>query len=33
LDCSIPAIYYALADLGLTYKKRHSGPVNRIVKT
>ena len=33
VDCSIPAIHYALAELGLTYKKRHSGPVNRIAKT
>ena len=29
LDCSLPAIYYALSDMGLTYKKRHSEPVNR----
>ena len=33
VDCSIPAIHYALAELGLTYKKRHSGPANRIAKT
>ena len=30
LDCSLPAIHYALADMGLTYKKRHSEPTNRI---
>ena len=24
LDCTLPAIHYALVDLGLTYKKRHS---------
>jgi transposase len=29
LTCSLPAIHYALADLNLTYKKRHSGPANR----
>ena len=33
LDCSLPAIHYALSDMGLTYKKRHSAPVNRIVPT
>ena len=25
LKCSLPAIHYALAEMGLTYKKRHSG--------
>lgn len=29
LNCSLPAIHYALEELGLTYKKRHSAPVNR----
>ena len=29
LDCSLPAIHYALSDMGLTYKKRHSAPVSR----
>ena len=29
LSCSLPAIHYALARMGLTYKKRHSTPVNR----
>ena len=29
LHCSLPAIHYALEKLGLTYKKRHSGPVNK----
>jgi len=29
LNCSLPAIHYALQELGLTYKKRHSAPVNR----
>jgi transposase len=33
LDCSLPAIHYALAGMGLTYKKRHSGPASRIVRT
>ena len=31
LDCTLPAIHYVLAKLGLTYKKRHSGPVNKTV--
>ena len=29
LDCTLPAIHYALKKLGLTYKKRLSGPVSR----
>jgi len=33
LTCSLPAIHYALATLNLTYKKRHSGPANRIGPT
>jgi len=33
LDCTLPAIHYALQKLGLTYKKRHSGPANKIVRT
>jgi hypothetical protein len=33
LTCSLPAIHYALADLNLTYKKRHSGPASRIGPT
>ena len=33
LDCSLPAICYALADLGLTYKKRRFAPVSRIGPT
>jgi transposase len=33
LACSLPAIHYALADLGLTYKKRRSAPANKIVPT
>jgi len=33
LTCSLPAIHYALAELGLTYKKRRSGPANKTVPT
>jgi transposase len=33
LECSLPAIHYALVALGLTYKKRHSAPVNRAGPT
>jgi transposase len=33
LNCTLPAIHYALAKLGLTYKKRHSGPANKTVRT
>lgn len=29
LACTLPAIHYVLAKLGLTYKKRHSAPVNK----
>lgn len=29
LNCSLPAIHYALAKLELTYKKRRSTPVNK----
>ena len=33
LDCTLPAIHYVLAKLGLTYKKRHSAPANKTVPT
>jgi transposase len=33
LDCTVVAVHYALEKMGLTYKKRHSGPVSRIVRT
>ena len=33
LTCTLPAIHYTLAKLGLTYKKRHSTPVNRAART
>ncbi|HEY1173700.1 MAG TPA: IS630 transposase-related protein [Verrucomicrobiae bacterium] len=32
LDCTIQAIHYALAAMGLTYKKRRSAPVNKTVR-
>lgn len=33
LHCTLPAIHYVLAKLGLTYKKRHSGPASRTGPT
>lgn len=33
LNCSLPAIYYQLARMDLTVKKRRLGPANRTVKT
>ena len=33
LNCSLPAIHYVLADMGLTYKKRHSVPPSRTGPT
>jgi transposase len=33
LDCSLPAIYYALKAIGLTYKKRRSGPASKSART
>ena len=33
LDCTLPAIHYALAEMNLTYKKRHSEPANRTART
>ena len=33
LTCTLPAIHYTLAKLGLTYKKRRSAPVNKIGPT
>jgi transposase len=32
LQCSLPAIHYALDKMGLTYKKRHFGPVSRTAR-
>lgn len=33
ISCTIPAIHYVLVDMGLTYKKKHSGRVSRIDRT
>jgi transposase len=33
LNCTLPAIHYALKKMGLTYKKRHSAPANRTGPT
>jgi transposase len=33
LDCTIQAIHYVLEEMGLTYKKRRSAPVNKIDRT
>lgn len=33
LKCTLPAIHYALEKMGLTYKKRHSGPANKTAPT
>ena len=33
LNCTLPAIHYALAGMNLTYKKRHSGPASRTGRT
>ena len=33
LECSLPAIHYALERMGLTYKKRHSVPANKTAPT
>lgn len=33
LACTLPAIHYVLAKLGLTYKKRRSAPVNKTAPT
>jgi len=33
LHCTVQAIHYVLQKMGLTYKKRHSGPVNKTGRT
>jgi transposase len=33
LDCTLPAIHYVLQKMGLTYKKRRSGPASKTVPT
>jgi len=31
--CTVPAVHYVLKGMGLSYKKRHSSPPNRIAPT
>jgi len=33
LACTLPAIHYALAAMGLTYKKRRSAPASKTART
>ncbi len=33
LTCTLPAIHYVLERMNLTYKKRHSAPVNKTDRT
>jgi transposase len=33
LKCTLPTIHYALEKMGLTYKKRHSGPASKDGRT
>jgi transposase len=33
LNCTLPAIHYVLEKMGLTYKKRRSGPANKTGPT
>ena len=33
LKCSVQALHVVLGKMGLTYKKRHSGPANKTVPT
>ncbi|WP_395739260.1 hypothetical protein [Prosthecobacter sp.] len=33
VKCTLPAIHYVLADMGLTYKKRRSAPPSRTGRT
>lgn len=33
VDCTVQAIHYVLISMGLTYKKRRSGPVNKGART
>jgi transposase len=33
LSCSVQALHVVLGKMGLTYKKRHSAPVNKTVRT
>jgi transposase len=33
LDCTLPAIHYVLEKMGLTFKKRRSGPASKTART
>lgn len=33
LECSLQAVHYVLADMGLTYKKRHFEPASKTART
>jgi transposase len=33
LDCTLQAIHYALAEMDLTHRKRHSGPASKTART
>ena len=33
LNCTLPALHYVLADMGLTYKKRRSAPASKTART
>lgn len=33
IDCSLPAIHYALEEMGLTFKKRRSVPASKTART
>jgi transposase len=33
VDCTLQAIHYVLGDMGLSYKKRRSGPANKTGRT
>jgi len=33
LDCTVQAVHHALGRMGLTYKKRRSGPANKTATT
>jgi transposase len=33
LSCTLPALHYVLADMGLTYKKRRCAPASKTVRT
>lgn len=33
LNCTVQAIHYVLDEMGLTYKKRHSGRVSKTART